>query len=180
MTRAEPAAEVMEFSMTWDRPEQSSDATASATPWEVARDRLAEADTYWLSTVDPEGRPHAVPVLAVWTEDALHFCASDRSRKAKNLTRDPHCAITSSARALDVVVEGQAMPIDAPATLQRVAQEYRSKYDWRPEVRDGALWADGAPTAGPPPYRVYAVRPSTAFGFPTSGDEMLTPTRWRF
>ena len=45
-------------------------------------------------------------------------------------------------------------------------------------VRDGAFYADGAPTAGPPPYEVYEVTPATAFGFPT--DETFTATRWRF
>ena len=51
-------------------------------------------------------------------------------------------------------------------------------------VRDGAFHdgafhdAEGAPTAGPPPYDVYEVIPTTAFGFGT--DESFSPTRWRF
>src|SRR5690606_41001819 len=38
---------------------------ASMTPptWEQARARWAEVNTYWLSTVRPDGRPHAVPLL---------------------------------------------------------------------------------------------------------------------
>ncbi|NDJ84523.1 MAG: PIG-L family deacetylase [Chloroflexi bacterium] len=35
-----------------------------------------------------------------------------------------------------------------------------------------------APTAGPPPYAVYAVTPTVAFGFGT--DKTFSPTRWRF
>lgn len=180
MTRTAPTAEVMEFSLRWDRPDLTGTADAVATQWELARGRLAEAGTYWLATVSPDGRPHAVPLLAVWADDALHFCASGRSRKTRNLARDPHCVVTTSARAMDLAVHGQASTVEAPATLEHVAQAYREKYGWHPEVREGALWADGAPTAGPPPYRVYAVRPSTAFGFPTSEDEPITPTRWRF
>jgi hypothetical protein len=47
-------------------------------------------------------------------------------------------------------------------------------------VRDeGAFSADyGAPTAGPPPYEVYALQPVTVYGFGT--DETWSPTRWRF
>jgi hypothetical protein len=48
-----------------------------------------------------------------------------------------------------------------------VAEVYMNKYGWPVIVRDGAFYADGAPTAGPPPY-----------GFPW--DEMFLPTRWRF
>ena len=45
-------------------------------------------------------------------------------------------------------------------------------------VRDGAFYAVGSPTAGPPPYELYEETPTMAFGFPT--DETFSPTRWRF
>lgn len=38
--------------------------------------------------------------------------------------------------------------------------------------------AHGAPTAGPPPYHVFAIVPERAFGFPATGD--APPTRWTF
>jgi hypothetical protein len=38
---------------------------------------------------------------------------------------------------------------------------------------------DRAPTSGGPPYDVYEITPTKAFGLPTDG-EPLTPTRWRF
>lgn len=180
MTQQEPAAEVLEFAFSWDDPEPSGAGGATATRWEDARQRLAEAFAYWLATVRPDGRPHVMPILGVWVDGALHFCASDRSRKAKNLARDPHCVVTSSAQTLDLVVEGRARPVDTPAAVQRVAEAYQAKYGWQPEVRDGLLWAGGAPTAGPPPYRVYVVTPRTGFGFPTTHEDPPIPTRWRF
>ncbi len=46
-------------------------------------------------------------------------------------------------------------------------------------MRDGAFHdAEGAPTAGPPPYDVYEVTAETAYGFGTDGT--FAPTRWRF
>lgn len=179
MTHQEPVAQVMDHSMDWADPEPPGTEHA-ATQWATARQRLAEADTYWLATTHPDGRPHVVPVLAVWVDGALYFCASDASRKARNLAHRPHCVVTAGARAVDLVVQGRAAAVGDPATVERVAEAYGSKYGWRPEVRDGALWADGAPTAGPPPYQVYEVVPTTAFGFPTDEEELLTPTRWRF
>lgn len=147
-------------------------------PWPEARRRLVEGGTYWLATVCPDGRPHVVPVLAVWLDGALHFTSNRAARKAKNLARSPHCVITIGGPALDLVVQGEAAKVRDDATLHRVAEVYASKYHWQVTVRDGAFWADGAPTAGPPPYDVYQVTPTTAFGFGT--DETFGATRWRF
>ncbi|RNL87627.1 pyridoxamine 5'-phosphate oxidase family protein [Halostreptopolyspora alba] len=160
------------------RAEPFDPAGGTPEPWERALTELAGAQTYWLSTVCPEGRPHAVPLLAVVVGGTVHFCASGRSRKARNLDADARCVITTSGPGLDLVVQGEAAPLTGAAELGDVAGSYATKYGWSPTARDGALWAEGAPTAGPPPYRVYAVVPTVVFGFPT--DESSTPTRWRF
>lgn len=155
-----------------------ADDARPPTAWEEARRRLEEADTYWLATVRPDGRPHVVPVLAVWVDGALHFCAGATTRKGRNLARDPHCVVTVGGPSLDLVVEGEAARVRDDAELRRVAEAYASKYGWQVTVHDGALHGDGAPTAGPPPYDVYEVNPTTAFGFGT--DESLNAMRWRF
>lgn len=47
-------------------------------------------------------------------------------------------------------------------------------------IVDGAFAAPyGAPTAGPPPYYVYEIRPETVFAF-TTDESPPRPTRWRF
>ena len=148
--------------------------------WSMAGEHLeGESATYWLATVRSNGRPHVRPVLAVWVEGGLYFCAGERTRKAKNLTLNSHCALTVEREPLDLVVEGIAVKVRDPATLQRVADAYASAYQWQVTVRDGAFHdTEGAPTAGPPPYDVYEVTPATAFGFGT--DESFSPTRWDF
>jgi Pyridoxamine 5'-phosphate oxidase len=148
------------------------------TPWTEARRRLAEARFYWLATVRPDGRPHVVPLLGVWLDGALHFCAGAASRKAKNLARGASCVIAVARDHLHLVVEGEAAKVTDEARLRRLAGAYAAKYGWQVTVRDGALHGDGAPTAGPPPYTVYEVIPTTAFGF--GEDESFSPTRWRF
>lgn len=159
-----------------EQPYLAGDTTP--TPWAEARERLTEADTYWLATVRQDGLPHLAPLLAVWVDDALHFVASRTSRKATNLAHDAHCVIATRREALDLVVEGTVAKVSEEARLHRVAEVYMNKYGWPVTVRDGAFYADGAPTAGPPPYEVYEVIPTTAFGFPW--DETFNPTRWRF
>lgn len=151
---------------------------SAPTPWSRAASLLESADTYWLATVRPDGRPHVVPILAVWVDGTLLFVASDTSRKAADLARDSRCTITTHGNGLDLVVDGDAAKVTDEALIQRVADAYASKYDWHVTVRNRAFHAEGAPTAGPPPYFVYTVTPSTTFGFPSDG--MLTPTRWRF
>lgn len=178
MARKAPVATPIESSTAWSDPEQAPATDVPPTPWERALSALARAETYWLATVRPDGAPHTRPLLAVVLDEALHFCAGDRSRKARNLTADPRCSLATNAPSLDLVVEGEAEAVSDVATLQRVADAYASKYDWHPRVEEGGLWADGAPTAGPPPYRVWVVNPSTAFAFPTDGASV--PTRWRF
>jgi PPOX class probable F420-dependent enzyme len=159
------------------QPYSADDARPQA-PWSEARRRLAEGEWYWLATVRPEGRPHVVPVLAVWADGALHFVAGSSSRKAKNLARDSRCVVTVDSQNLHLVVEGEAAIVSDEARLRRVADAYVSKYGWQVTVRNGAFYADGAPTAGPPPYEVYEVTPTTIFGFGT--DESFGATRWRF
>jgi nitroimidazol reductase NimA-like FMN-containing flavoprotein (pyridoxamine 5'-phosphate oxidase superfamily) len=146
--------------------------------WAEARRHLEEADTYWLATVRPDGQPHVMPLLAVWLDGALYFCAGATTRKARNLARDSRCVLTAAGDKLHLVVEGTAAKVRDEARLWRVAAVYASKYEWPVTVRDGAFYADGAPTAGPPPYEVYEVAPTMAFAFGT--DESLGATRWRF
>jgi hypothetical protein len=101
-------------------------------------------------------------VLAVWVDERLYFCASDRSRKVKNLALDSQCAVTVEQEPLDLVVEGSAWKVRVAETLQHVACHRRRQR--LPRHR-----------GGPPPYEVYEVVPKTAFGFGT--DESFYPPR---
>jgi nitroimidazol reductase NimA-like FMN-containing flavoprotein (pyridoxamine 5'-phosphate oxidase superfamily) len=121
----------------------SPDATAS--PWPVAREILERAETYWLTTVRRDGRPHVTTLTAVWLDGALYFCTGPDERKAKNLAENSHCVVTTGSNTLseglDVVVEGDAINVSDEVRLQRIADLYESKYGsgWHFDVRDGAF-----------------------------------------
>ena len=83
----------------------SADDERPLTTWAEARQRLAEAEWYWLATLRPGGRPHVMPVLAVWLEGALYFSTGAASRKCNNLARNPHCVIAVGSDAFHLVVE---------------------------------------------------------------------------
>ena len=150
-------------------------------PWQEARTRLAEENFYWLATVHPDGRPHVRPVLAVWVGDALHTSTNPTARKGRNLTLEPRCALTARTEGMDLVLEGKAARVVDEAALRQIGEAYMAKYGWPVTVRDGAFEAPyGAPTAGPPPYEVYAVSPEVVFGFGTDDELAPRSTRWRF
>jgi hypothetical protein len=150
-------------------------------PWIQARQRISDARYYWLGTAHPSGRPHVRPVLAVWVGGTLCTTSSPQARKGRNLDSDARCSVAVTAADMHIVLEGLASKIIDPGLLGSVADAYRSKYDWNVTVADGKFDAPyGAPTAGPPPYQPYAIRPTAAFGF--VNDSALGPssTRWRF
>ena len=158
----------------------SEDATARA--WSEGRQRLEQAEVYWLSTVRPDGRPHVTPLLAVWLGGALYSCTGPHERKAKNLDQNPRCILTTGRNALneglDLVVEGEAVRVSDEARLRRVADAYLSKYgsDWTFAVRDGAFFHSEAGQGGEA--WVFEVAPTKVFGF--GKGEPFSQTRWRF
>ncbi|MFE2557649.1 pyridoxamine 5'-phosphate oxidase family protein [Streptomyces sp. NPDC059352] len=155
-----------------------SDPKAAPLSWSDAAARLAAAEVYWLTTVRPDGRPHVTPLIAVWSEDALHFCTGPDERKARNLAENTSVVLTTGSAALgeglDLVVEGEAARVTDEHVLRGLAEAYVEKYgpEWRFEVRDGAFVGDGGTAL------VFAVAPRTAFGF--AKGEPFGQTRWRF
>src|SRR5688500_10515774 len=158
---------------------QFSSENASPTPWEKAREHLQKAEVYWLSTVRPDGRPHATSLVAVWLDGSLYFCTGQAERKAKNLAHNAHCIITTGCNilsdGLDVVVEGEAVRMIDEARLQRVADSYASKYDspFHFTVLDSVFHNSEGGEA-----LVYEVAPITVFGFGKGAT--FSQTRWRF
>src|SRR5215467_14345080 len=59
-----------------------SDRGAVATEWQNARRILETAELFWISTVRADGRPHVTPLVAVWLDEAIHFCTGVTEQKA--------------------------------------------------------------------------------------------------
>jgi hypothetical protein len=153
---------------------------AAAIPWARALKELeaSTAGTYWLATTNPDGRPHVVAIGALWVDGKIYFTSSTRTRKGRNLAAKPDCVLSISLAGIDVVVEGAAVRITDRPTLLRLARRYADQ-GWPASVSGEALTAEySAPSAGPPPWNLYVVRPTTAFGVATA--EPSGATRWRF
>jgi hypothetical protein len=148
--------------------------------WADARQRLAKGGWFWLATVRPDGAPHTMPVLAVWSDSALYVASKETARKSRNIASDGRCVIATDTGDLHLIVEGEARRVRDEETLRRASAAFDDIYEWPTVVTKGMLDAeDGAPTSGGPPYNLYEIRPKKAFALPTDG-ETFTPTRWRF
>jgi general stress protein 26 len=163
-----------------------SDPTATAVPWDDARRALERAELSWITTVRADGRPHVTPLVAVWFDDALHFCTGPDEQKARNLLANPHVVVTTGCNGwdegLDVMVEGEAVRVTDRPMLERLAAAWREKWDgrWTYEPVDGgfAHGADApadAASADHGPVHVYAVRPSKVLAF---GKDPFSQTRY--
>jgi general stress protein 26 len=151
-------------------------------PWSVALNAL-ESDkrqnpTSFLATTRPNGRPHVAGVGAMWDNGKVYVVSGQETRKSRNLAHDPNCVVAMSLTGIDLVIEGTAARVTDEETLQRLAKRYADQ-GWPARVEDGAFTYDySAPSAGPPPWNLYAITPTTVFG--VLGAEPGGATRWRF
>jgi pyridoxine/pyridoxamine 5'-phosphate oxidase len=151
-----------------DMPEyglMAADEGRGLLPWSWARERLERSQNYWVSTVRPDGRPHASAVWGIWWEAAFYFSAGGRSRKARNLAHNPGCVVCTEHAAEAVIVEGIAQLVTDSKILRQASRAYEAKYG----------------SGYPGDSHVYAVRPKVAFGFIEDEAEFTgSATRWRF
>src|SRR5579863_9314813 len=100
MPQTEPVAELNE---------SFSEPGATAPPWTDVADVLTASEMFWLSTVRRDGRPHVVPLPAIWLDGTLYFCTGSQEQKTVNLRANPGCILTTGSNefrsGLDVVVE---------------------------------------------------------------------------
>ncbi len=77
-TESQPSA----YAGIWDPRREQREGIASLVRVQV---RLTAARYYWIGTTRPDGRPHSMPIWAIWTDDVLMFSTGRESRKNKNL-----------------------------------------------------------------------------------------------
>lgn len=136
--------------------------------------------TCWLATIDDDGSPHVTGVGALWVDGAFWFETGEHTRKGRNLARDPRCTLSVAAHEFDLVVEGAAEMVTDPSTVAAMAARWADEgWPAEPDETGEALTAPfSAPSAGPPPWRVYRITPlrATALGTVEPGGA----TRWTF
>ena len=150
------------------------DDLAGTLPWSWAEEQLAAAETYWVATTRPSGRPHLMPLWAAWHAGRLWFEGGAATRRARNLALEP--SLTVAIHLPDdgaVVVECTAQRYlgVAPGLADALVAAF-AKYTVAPRAYrvDAANWAD--PAGG-----IWVVTPRVIFGWT---DFPADATRWRF
>jgi hypothetical protein len=162
--------------LDWNRIAARLDAGVAQAPGTGGPDR----HTYWLATINSDGTPHVTGIGALWTDGAFWFETGESTRKGRNLARDPRCTLSLATREFDLVVEGEAEQVRDERTVRTMAARWADD-GWPAGVDESgtAITAEySAPSAGPPPWYVYRLRPRSATALAT--EEPGGATRWRF
>src|SRR5580658_8895379 len=146
-----------------------SEPDATATRWDDARPLLESAELFWIATVRADGRPHVTPLVAVWLDDALHFCTGETEQKAANLRDNQNVIFLTGCneweRGMDLVVEGRAVRVTDRSTLERLAEAWTHKWEggWEYEPTDTGFTGEGNTNV-----LVFSIRPTKIFAFAKS------------
>jgi hypothetical protein len=104
----------------------------------------------------------------VQLDGVWHFTSGPGTRKSRNIGADPRCVVSVATHPFDLVIEGSAVRVTNADELRSVAEEY-VRLGWPVHDDGDALTAEySAPSAGPPPWHVYRVMPSTVYAFGTA------------
>jgi hypothetical protein len=121
--------------------------------WDWVMARVTTPKNYWVSTVKPDGKPHAVPVWGVWLDGTFYHGGGDDTVKARNLRQNPHLVMHLESGSEVVIIEGvtEILTKDTidPALARRIDDEYVKKYDmehglpvWRLKMEKVLAWGD--------------------------------------
>ena len=127
--------------------------------WSWADERLAASRNYWIVTTSADGAPNAAPVWGVWAEGAAYFGTNPRSRKGRNLTRDPRVVVHLESGDEVVILHGEAEIVEV---ADSILDAYEAKYGHRPPGR-----------------RLFRLRPARALAW-LETDYPKTATRFDF
>lgn len=136
-------------------------------PWSHVTERMTNAKVYWISTVSPEGRPHATPVDGLWIDGRLYFGGSPETRRNRNLKENPAVCVHLESGADVVILHGDATELQTSdsAVINRLIEASGAKYGYKPRPED---FAKGG---------TYVFRPRLAFAWKQFPKDA---TRWQF
>ena len=152
-------------------------------PWSRPRTVLEAIDpkahiTWFLGTSGASGRPHAAGIGALWYDGEVYFTSGDGTKKSRDLAVNPNASISVSLAGMDLVFEGTVEHVTDDPTLDDLVKAFNAS-GWPASVADGAFTAPySAPSAGPPPWKVYRLHFDKVIGVASA--EPYGATVWRF
>lgn len=107
------------------------DNPVSYVDWSWVSAQLTDSKNYWLCSVRPDGRPHAIPRWAVYMDGKIYYDGSPETRHAQNIGLNPHISVHLENGSQVVILEGASEPAEKPSPEfgKRLSQEYIRKYE---------------------------------------------------
>jgi nitroimidazol reductase NimA-like FMN-containing flavoprotein (pyridoxamine 5'-phosphate oxidase superfamily) len=134
--------------------------------WNDVVERLRSARAYWLATMSPASRPHAVPIWGVLVQGDLFLeSGAETTRKSRNLAANPNVSVHLDGADDVIIVSGTAIPVRPAADLAReLVAAFSTKYPgYAPSP---TAWSESG---------LVRVEPDTVLAW----HDMPTATRWR-
>jgi hypothetical protein len=138
-------------------------------PWSWAEERLRDAPTYWVATVQPSGRPHVTPIWGVWVDGAFWMEGGPNTRRFRNLAENPAAVVTVERGNDAVILEGDADLVTDldDALVERLLAAYAKYIPTHGYKAERSNWDAG----------IWRVRPAKVMGW---SDFPADTTRWTF
>jgi hypothetical protein len=138
-------------------------------PWSYVEERMAQARNYWIVTVRPDGRPHAMPVWGVWLDNRLYIEGSPETRRHRNIATNPHVVAHLENGDQVVIIEGEAYETGKPTPDlgSQLSEAYTAKYKSVGYTPGPDSWDNGG---------LFVIQPKKVFAWTQFPKDT---TRWR-
>lgn len=139
-------------------------------PWALVDEKMAQALNYWIGSVHPKGRPHAVPVWGVWLDCTFYFDGGPTTRHARNIKQNPNINVHLESGDQVVILEGECHldPNLSDAHLRRIADAYGAKYAEKSYKPEPSIWKGVG---------IFVLKPRSVIAWTNFA---VDPTKWTF
>jgi hypothetical protein len=107
------------------------DKPTSFLTWDWVAAQLTESKHYWLCSVRPSGRPHAIPRWCVYVDEKIYYDGSSETIHARNIEKNPHVSLHLESGTEVIILEGTAAPAGKPSPKlgKKLAQAFRKYHE---------------------------------------------------
>jgi len=130
---------------------------------------LQQQADMWLSTADPAGRPHLIPVSVWWEGTDLVIATAGTSRTARNMKANRAVRVAGGSPSDAIMIDAEVVESPAVDDSAELARGFAAAVGWNPrEVAKGWIFFRLRPT------RIQAYRGYDEL----DGRDVMRDSRW--
>lgn len=146
--------------------EPDKDVARDDRGWLDVERRLQHCRYFWIATTRADGRPHSVPVCALWIRDRLYLATHPSTLTARNIARDGRVRAHTGDARVPIMIDGVMKRAEPTSIFAHIIDAYEARFGERLDPAD-------------PEMPFYVLTPSVAFSWDGT-DVRNSITRWRF